>query len=257
MEKVDPVIRLIMHTRPVELGLFLKRILRIKRVKREIGGIILSLDPASAFGRCLITSGYYEPGMTAAIEDLLSEGDTFIDLGGNEGYFSVIAAKKVGKTGKVFCLEPQERLWSTIFRNLYYNDITQCVLLPYAISNSRGVAKIVLAPSLNTGASSLAKSNRSLCWPKQEVISCSLDEISHSYEMNRVKLIKIDIEGYELNALHSAADLLTKKKIRNILIEIHPHQLRLLKQTPEEVFELLTGYGYTHTQLHGVDLFYA
>ena len=79
----------------------------------------------------------------------------------------------------------------------------------------------------------------------QKVVIRPLDELAKSYGFEGASVMKIDIEGFELNALRSAGVLLKSKAIRNIVLEIHPAHLAALHQTAEEVIQLLERYGYS------------
>lgn len=236
--------------RPVELALLLKKISGIKRRYYAFDNIRLYVDPASNFGVRVIRDKYYEPEITHAIEQTLAPGDTFIDLGGNEGYFTVRAARKVGPEGKVFCIEPQERLWPVILNNVFINNLFNVQLLPVAVGKDNSEGEITLAPSLNTGSTSATNSGRSMFWKKQKVKFMPLDQIIEVYKITSIKLIKIDIEGYELFALKSAVNTLKKKIVKNIMIEVHPEPLRTLGQTPEEVFQFMSDLGYKRSLLN-------
>ena len=83
---------------------FLKKILRIKRslVVTPEGNFFV--DPLSNFGYELSSKGGYEPAMVKVVKHILKNGDIFLDIGANEGYFSVIASKSVGESGRIFAL---------------------------------------------------------------------------------------------------------------------------------------------------------
>ncbi len=66
--------------------------------------------------------------------------------------------------------------------------------------------------------------------------------------------MKIDIEGFELNALQSLGEWLTDGRIKNLLVELHPRQLKALGQSVEQVAELLTRSGYQKVADSGVEL---
>ena len=108
--------RLLMKLRPAFLASFVKRILRIKvrNVSTTFGQF--QVDPVSFFGRALIENGEYEGEVAGAISDLLSDGQVFIDIGANNGYFSVRASQYVGGDGMVLAIEPQARLIPKINR---------------------------------------------------------------------------------------------------------------------------------------------
>jgi FkbM family methyltransferase len=142
--------------RPLELAVFLKWALRVKRMEVEARGIKLWVDPASNVGKRILREGNYEADLTAAFRELLRPGQTVVDVGANEGWFSMLAAKLVGPTGLVVACEPQERLWPAILKNIALNDFATVKLLPFAIGRERGIGEINLYPSLNTGSSHIS-----------------------------------------------------------------------------------------------------
>ena len=240
--------------RPIELAYLIKKILRVKRGEHSLAnGCTFYLDPASNFGMRLIKDGGYEPECTDAILGILGEGDTFVDLGANEGYFSILASKKVGKNGKVFSIEPQQRLWEVIEKNYELNYCSNATIIPYAVSEKEEKLIINLYPTINTGASSLSNEEnfgktrnnmRKKFFGTQHIQTKKLDKLAEDYHIGKIKLIKIDIEGFEFFALKSAQDLLKNKQIENILIEFHPPQLKDLGQSAEEIVEFLKSFGY-------------
>lgn len=229
--------------RPTELAALMTKALGIKRRPFEAQHGTFYIDPVSNFGFRLFKEGVYEPETIAILEDVLGPGDTFVDLGANEGYFSVLASRLVGD-GRVFAIEPQQRCWTVIVQNLVENDCANVTLVPYGVAREAGSFEMVLTPQTNTGASSFVASKRASLWPRQTVHVLPLDEIFERFGVDEVALIKIDIEGYELDALESAREALGSGRIKRLLVEIHPKQLAALGRDPAEVQRLLEGYGY-------------
>ena len=132
------------------------------------------------------------------------------------------------------------------------NGLSNVMLLPYGIGSSNGEAEMHFYPNLNSGASSLAKSFnfkvslrkfRKAIYSTSKISIKTLDEI---FEPGRnIKLMKIDIEGFELEALKGAKQLLGNHKIQNLLIEIHPEALHSMDQSEKEIDTHLAEYGYT------------
>lgn len=240
--------------RPIELAYLIKKVLRVKRSEHTLdNGLTFYVDPASNFGMRLIKDGKYEPATTNAILSLLNEGDTFVDLGANEGYFSILASKKVGRNGRVFSIEPQQRLWEVIQKNYELNYCSNATIIPYAVGEKEEKLIINLYPSINTGASSLSnKENfgktrnnvRKKFFGTQQIQTKQLDKLAEDYGIEKINLIKIDIEGFEFFALKSAQSLLKNKLIDHILIEFHPPQLKDLGQTSSEIVSYLNSFGY-------------
>lgn len=229
--------------RPIELAFLLKKFLLIKRSIKKINGFNWFIDPISDFGLRLVEEGSYEKEMTALILDNLSENDTFVDLGGNEGYFSILASEKVRQGGKIYCIEPQQRLWNVILNNIQLNRCKNICLFPFAISDKEATIELTLSPDINTGSSTFAADARRSFWKKQTINAETLDSLFYQ-KVNSIELIKIDIEGFELFALKGAEKLLKNKIIKKLIIELHPPQLATLGQSIDDVEKYLLAFGY-------------
>jgi FkbM family methyltransferase len=237
--------------RPLELALFLKWLLRIKRLEAEVQGLRLWVDPASNFGKRVLREGNYEADLTAGFRELLKPGQTFVDVGANEGWFSMIAAKLVGQCGRVLACEPQERLWPAILKNISLNGFTNVQLLPFAVGSKRGRSEINLYPSVNTGSSHIGGTKRR--WEKTQAIEVlPLLAVLESL-CGCVDLMKIDVEGFELQALQGAGQHLGST-IRRIVVEIHPGPLQALGASEADVMRLLESKGYHQRVVAGVDV---
>lgn len=245
--------QLLTRIRPMELAEFLKNVFGIGHEEFTVDGRTWYLDPASNFGRQLLSDKTYESDVTNALMAVLTPGDVFLDIGANEGWFSVRAAEAVGESGHVFTIEPQARLWPVIMRNFVSNRIHHYTLVPYAVGPTEGFMDMVIYPSLNTGASSLVAQTRHKAMKRQKTGILPLSRIAEIHQISRVRLAKIDVEGYELEVLKSAGDLLGPR-LENIFVELHPAQLKELGQSPAEVEQLLVSKGYRKLQTHGVDL---
>lgn len=77
----------LLRVQPAFVASFLKKVLRIRRHMISTQEGIFFIDPLSNFGYVLSSEGGYEPGMTAAVKQILRNGDIFLDVGANEGYF--------------------------------------------------------------------------------------------------------------------------------------------------------------------------
>ena len=229
--------------RPIELALVFKKMLRIKRRDQMIKENHWFIDPVSDFGFRMLNDGEYEKEMTDHILSNLDEGDVFVDLGANEGYFSILASKKVKAQGRVFSIEPQIRLWPVILNNIQLNRLDNVTLMPYAISAKPDKIKLILSPSINTGSSTFTEDFRRKYWPRQVINSSTLDDLFLHQDFI-IKVLKIDIEGFEFFALKGAVGLLASKRIANIVIEMHDAQLMSLGQSASEIHEFLLSYGY-------------
>jgi FkbM family methyltransferase len=236
--------------RPIELGLILKNIFRIKRRVYHFEDLVFFIDPVSNFGIRIMQDGYYEKKNTRTINELLSAGDTFIDIGANEGYFSILASKIVSKRGKVISIEPQRRLWPVIAQNIMLNDCINIQLLPFAVGEKNEDINIILTPSTNTGSSTLISNNRNILWKRQGSKTKRLDHIVEFLNIDKIRLVKVDVEGFEFFVIKSGERLLEKGIIENLLIEFHASMLKKFDVTETDIVNYLSNLGYSRSTVN-------
>ncbi len=247
VENISPIKQafytLLCRIRPITLTERLKRILGIRRIylRLHYGGIHW-VDPVSYIGLDLIKEGEFEPEFSQLIRLILREGDTFLDIGANEGLFTVMAALSVGESGTVYAFEPQSRLTKVIKRNTQINDIqTQVHILKIALMEKPGKLKLYLTPDVNPGASSTKKAYQHRT-DIEEVKGLPLDAIARKRNLTDIRLAKIDCEGAELDILKGAKQLLQKNSIEFLLVEYHPTFCG--EEACDEAHELILQSGY-------------
>ena len=235
----------LLRVRPAQLAEFLKTFLCIRRLQSTtLTGQVFWIDPASIFGIELLRYGVYERQMTALLELVLGPYDTFLDIGGNEGYFSVIASNLV-RFGQVHCFEPQARLYPVLRENLRLNGAENVVLHGFAVSDKDGSAEVFLKPSTNSGASSMF--SYGVGRASQNVQTVALDSFFARNGLDRVRLMKIDCEGAEGLVVRGAEEILTRKAIDFIAMEYHPQICGF--EECERIHRFLKSCGYVLTKL--------
>ncbi|KYC36863.1 hypothetical protein WA1_45210 [Scytonema hofmannii PCC 7110] len=238
----------LLEIRPAQLGALVKQILLIKRqyITSSTGHKFWA-DPVSIFGLHLLRTSVHEPQMTKLLELVLQPSDTFVDLGGNEGYFSVIASSLVGD-GKVHCIEPQSRLNSIIQENIRVNSATSIVIHRIAISNKEGEVTLFLRPSTITGSSSIFRHWK--IGSKQETVkTITLDQFFKNNCLERVRLLKVDCEGAEHLVIAGGQEVVKQQLIDFIAMEYHPAICGIEKCV--EIHKNLKAAGYRLTKVFG------
>jgi FkbM family methyltransferase len=232
-----------MRIRPAPFAVAIKNLLGVKRIEVETAEGRFWLDPASEFGQRLLTTGVYEPEVAATLRRILGPGGTFFDVGANEGYFSVIASRIVGTAGRVVAVEPQNRLQPVLKRNFAINGAANASVTAAAVSDASGVAELNLSPSMNTGASSLILRTR-YAQQKESVPTKTLAEIVADAGVGRIDLLKMDIEGWEYEAILGSRPLFEAGLVRALALELHADHLRARGLDGTPIFDFLTGCGY-------------
>lgn len=233
----------LLRIRPAPVAVAIKRLLRIRRqwVRTPRGWFLV--DPVSNFGLALLRDGEYEPQMVATLETCLPAEGTFVDLGANEGYFSVIASVLVGPAGRVLAIEPQSRVQSVLTENLRRNQAMNVRLEERAVSDCAGVAIFHLSPDTNSGSSGLLRTTR-YRGPTLPVQTARLADILESHRLDTVDLLKIDIEGYEHETVFGSSELFRDGRVRHVAVEIHPKQLQTRGHDVNAVPTFLEKCGY-------------
>ena len=221
------------------------------RLPEHLGGLEFRCDLRDGNARVVCCTGRYEPVESALVLSLLGPGMTFVDVGANWGYFTLLAAGRVGAQGRVLAVEPDPRLFAMLSDNLNRNallnrnGLATVTPLPVAITDVDG--PITLAGYLeeqgNWGLSRMVTS-------REESPSCfqaegrSLDELLDTHNVATVDLLKLDIEGAEDFALRGMSTGLASGRYRRVLLEAHPTLLADHGLRVSDVTSRLTRLGY-------------
>lgn len=165
-------------------------------------------------GMFLSLKGEYEPFMTFLFLKAIKEGDTVYDVGAHVGYYSLLAAKKVGSNGSVISFEPHPDNFSYLKKNIVANKLSpQITLIEKAVSQKIGKIR------LNLGKTSGEHTTLGEAKKYIEVLATTLDEISVKHR-RFPDTIKIDTEGAGSLVLKGALKLLHNTQTKNIFIEV-------------------------------------
>jgi FkbM family methyltransferase len=191
--------------------------------------------------------GLFAPLLQAAMDRILRPGDTFIDGGANVGYFSFYAAGCVGERGRVIAIEANPSCGERLRESQAVGGSDNVTILNLALGQQTGTmsfnvatdpmySSIVDLPSLG-----FCSHLRQLQVPVE-----TLDGVveTECKGVNRIRMLKLDIEGSELFALRGAEQLLRLQRFDYIYIETHQAQLKLLGQDEQDVYDVLAQNGY-------------
>ncbi len=234
----------LMKLRPEVVASFLKKTLGFKRTNLVTDDGIFYVDIASCLGYPLLKNGVYELGMVQVIKNYLKPGDIFVDLGTNEGYFTVIASQIVGKNGKVIAIEPQSRLQPIIKKNLNLNNCDNVTVLQTIILDVPKMASMYISTDMNTGSTSLVKTSR-FSLPTEEIQGLTLMEVFQKQGITSCNLLKVDIEGYEYEAILGSRELFTSHQVKAIALELHPVHLAKRGLSEKDIIDFLSSCGYS------------
>lgn len=149
-----------------------------------------------------------EPALYAAIDATLREGDVFVDAGANLGVYTVLAARRVGAGGRVLCFEMMPDTADLLERHVRLNRLDNVTVVRKALSRRAGDRVVAVVEAGKHGQASIARERASPHARRIEVPTTTLDR--ELAGCARVRLMKLDLEGAELDALHGAAEALQR-----------------------------------------------
>ena len=172
-----------------------------------------------------IISDSYEFNVRVLFEKIASKSRIILDVGANVGKYAILACKS-NPDSRVFAFEPSGSNFYILRINKELNKCKNLNLCKIGLSDKKG--KMKLYDGLGTGSFSLKVKSQKF----EEVTTDKLDNL-----FKEIDLIKIDVEGAELDVLNGAKKLLSKKKIKNLIVELD-------KENEKKIIELMRNFGY-------------
>ncbi len=207
----------------------------------SVFGYQLPLDLANYVDRTIYL-GCYEPLNTWRFREILSPGMTVVDVGANIGYFSLLAAKLVGPSGKVMAIEPHPTNAKILSEALRVNGLAQVELFRFGLGDESARGEISMVDQVafpNRTASMVpAKSDTSV-----SVEVKKLDDCVAEWGLTRIDLLKIDVDGLETKIIAGASRSLKAGLIKNIIVEFNDYWLGVAGSSAEKLRGSIEGAG--------------
>ena len=157
------------------------------------------LDPGDAVGGLLaFVPHLYDRWEREAIAAVLRHGDTFVDIGSNVGAYALWAATLTGPAGRVLAVEADDRNAAILASNIAINGFEDRVTaLCCGIADKPQILQFYRNTSGNCGAHSFLMRGE----PARKVECLPLLDVLGIAAISRIRVLKLDIEGFELRAL--------------------------------------------------------
>jgi FkbM family methyltransferase len=163
---------------------------------------------------------------------------TVLDIGAHVGYYTLLMAKRVGPSGRVFSFEPNAGVRKFLDENIRLNGHAQVTVCPVALFSFEGEGQLEGRDNLNSfltpGAASMQTS----------VPMVVFDRYAEAHGIGAIDFIKMDVEGAEYDILSGMRRLLQRYH-PILIIELHPLGLPRFGHSLAETWALLEGFGYT------------
>jgi FkbM family methyltransferase len=205
--------------------------------------------------RFIYERGVYEYGTLQFLKDNLKPGDHFVDVGANIGFMTLYAANCVGNNGAVDAFEPVATTARLLQRNIELNKEISCVIVHEFALGAESKRSMIYSETGNRGGASIIANTD--VHDGEEIEIRTLDEVVQDMQ---VDVIKIDVEGFELEVLKGAQQTIAHQRpiliveyslnrtneggddgIHNFLSALHNYKLYKLergKERPSKLIEI-------------------
>lgn len=246
--------RLRVHTVPTTKAMIWKRFVtklglgnRFVLARMDIRDVMLVRpryydDIIALFGRPA------EQWITKLFESL-ERGAIIIDVGAHIGRYTLLGAKSVGTSGRVVAVEPHPENLKILSKNVELNGYFNVICINSCLSDEEGFVNLFLGA--DSGLHSIdsrwfcSYSGKFSVSNGVEVISKTLDSLLNELEIEKVDLVKIDVEGAEMRVIKGAEKQLDKRGILRIICEVHAPAVRV-----KDVEDFLCKYGFKTKTKH-------
>ena len=195
--------------------------------------------------------GTHSMEVVHALRHLLDPGDVFVDVGANIGYLTAVAGDRVGPSGRVVAFEPVPAYAARVQRLAEDNPRYRVDVVTKAVGDREGTASIDVSAIGNIGWNTMVpdlmpQSHRAQTFDVEMV---RLDRALAELEVDKVTLIKIDVEGLEMSVLESIEGLWERGERPAIICELNPYAFELAGVSRGALEQLATRWSYRAVEL--------
>jgi FkbM family methyltransferase len=208
-------------------------------------GTTFIAQPGVPLGWHIALFGTYEPELREIFGRILPAGGVVVDVGANVGWHTMLMARLVGESGRVFAAEANPSVRVRLEEHLHLNGLRQVAVLPFALGDRNGSVEFH-AP----GVDKLASGDGHVVAPGEsgapDVIRVevrTLDDALESRNLGRLDLIKIDVEGFEWPVL-SGADRSIGRFRPHVIFETIAEYLHRGGATPQVIAHFFAKHRY-------------
>jgi FkbM family methyltransferase len=184
--------------------------------------------------------GVYEREETNHVLRFLRPGMTFVDVGANIGYYTVMAAARVGPRGRVVAVEPSPYAGERLEKAVRENELTNVLVFRGGLGDRAGECRLLIPPPGNHTPTMLGDEEA----PAHVVTVKTLDACLADWRVETIDLMKMDVEGFEPRVLAGASTALAAERIGAILCEFNDYWLRKAGTSALAFYDSILAKGF-------------
>jgi FkbM family methyltransferase len=216
-------------------------------LKYKAGGkITLELDLEEYLQKQVFLFNYYERNTIRHMRKILAALDknkkiTCFDVGANIGYYSLMMTTSLnGKQHQIHSFEPNPYTFNFLINNIEFNNFKSIVPVKLGLSNQTQELEIYYNKK-NLGTANTFQ-NKGALSANISLVRC--DDYCHQNSIENIDLIKVDIEGGELNFIRGASGIIKDSKNLTLIIEIVEQNCKNAGYRAVELFDLIISLGF-------------
>ena len=214
------------------------------QIVKLFNGLDIEVDPRDFVCSNIVSYGVWESDTVFFFQRWLKPGMTFIDAGAHIGQYSMIASLCVGPEGRVHAFEPHPGLFDVLERNIKRLSHTNVITNWLALGRITESRQLYLHSVDNLGSTSLIPDESDRDSPTVPVKVIPLDEYVTTNAIQRIDLLKIDVEGAELEALEGAQQTLENNQEIILMVEFYDCNARRFGHSLNELESWLRKMGF-------------
>lgn len=199
----------------------------------------------------IFVNGVHESTATSTILPFVTPDMVILDIGANVGYYSLLFAQRTGPRGRVYAFEINPAVLDVLERNVSTSGLDNLETVRLAVSDEDGTVDFFVPKPGDEGEGSLRESTRYDAEQVMQVRATTIDHFLEEHAIDRVDLIKIDIEGGESAAFAGAHRLLSSTHRPIIMFEALDSACANFGIDWLGVLDQVRGYGYVIHQVDG------
>ncbi len=173
------------------------------------------------------------------LNKFIQEGDHILDIGSNIGFYARLLSKLAGDKGVVYCFEPNQANFKKLKGNV--SSLKNVKIYNKAVSDKNEKLKLYTSKLLNVDHRTYPVNNYDKI---EEIDAISIDELVRNGTISKVDFIKIDIQGYELQAFKGMVETIQQNDRVKIIAEFWPHGFLRAKTSAIEIYDFFDSLKF-------------
>jgi len=167
--------------------------------------------------------------------ETIKKGMNVVDVGSQMGMYTILAAEKVGESGRIITIEPEPENYKQLLKNIKLNDFRNVIPLNIALTDHEGFEKLYISSSPGSHSLIFHEDKNSYI----SIPTTTIDKLIEELNIKKIDIIKIDAEGAEIPILKGAEKTLKANPNIKLIIAAEHYPLQA-----KEVCSFLNKKGF-------------